>query len=169
MSESLNNNITRNLTQNLNFEIVFSAFPGMEYHCSSVSFPGMNLSGPKIPNQMLAVPLQGDHIEFDDLSVTFNIDEEFKNYFELYDRFVKCAPINDSSTHVNLTDGTVMGDVKLIILSNNKNPIKVIDFIGLIPRTLSGFELSAQTPEPEPIPATATFSYLKFEENTEAL
>jgi len=166
MSESLNNAVNRNLAYQGNFEIVFSAFPGVEYHCTSVSFPGINVGSPKQSNPMLRIPQAGDHLEFDPLTITFNVDENLKNYFELYERLIKVAPIDKLSTFENLADGSVIGDAKITILSNNKQPIKVIDFIGLIPTNLSGLEFTTQNEEDQPLTATATFEFVSFKEDT---
>lgn len=169
MSESLNDDIKRNLAYQPNYMFVFSAFPGMEYFCVNVSFPGVNIGSPRQAGPILRIPKEGDHLEFDALTLTFNIDEEYKNYFELYSRFTKTAPIENMSDHESLSDGTVIGDAKLIILSNSMNPLKVINFIGLIPISLSGFELSQQNETPEVVTATATFDFLSFDLDTETV
>ena len=80
----------RNQPTNLNqlnvvsFETNFLRIPGVNYFCQRINIPGISLSSSVISTPFANIPIEGDVLEFEDLSIGFIVDEDMQNYLELY-------------------------------------------------------------------------------------
>ena len=145
----------RNLLAKDNFRAVFSNFPKMEYFIQSFEFPGVNVPPLKQPSYLKGVDVHGSLIEYDDLSVTFAINENFSNYREIYDWLVK------TGTPQNLKQfekPDKLENCTLMITSNNKNTTLKVRFDKIFPIALSSVTFDTIS-EHEIISATATFKF----------
>lgn len=99
-------------------------------------------------------------MDFDELSITFIVDEEMKNWLEIFNWMRSVTNVEDyaevrpPNTHTSTAN--------LVILNSNKNPKINVTFEGLYPRTLSSIDFSSTVVDPEPFQATATFSYRNY-------
>lgn len=155
--------IDRNFLSKDNFRAVFSNFPKMEYFIQSFEFPGVNVAPLKQPSYLKGIDVHGSLIEYDDLSITFAINEDFSNYREIYSWLVK------TGTPKKLEDFQSPDDLDhctLMITSNNKNTILKVRFDKIFPTALSSFTFDT-TSEHNIISATATFKFntMTFDQN----
>ena len=69
----------------VNFDLLINKLPKTKYFCVGATLPGINFSEAQ-HNTTLAIEsyLPGDKITFDPLVVRFAVDEDMKNYQEIY-------------------------------------------------------------------------------------
>ena len=124
----------------------------------------------QIPTPFIRMPIAGDHINYGDLQLTFKVDENMKNYLELYnwitaigfpDNFDQHKAVDPKYVSYGSGEG-VYSDATLMILSSAMNPIHEITFIDAFPVALTDFQFDSRAMDVEYIEATATFRFRKF-------
>lgn len=150
-----------NLALNTNFRFVLKKVPTVTYFVTSITTPSSS-SNPIVMDYLTAVPLKlpGGSANTD-VSIRFIIDEDFRNYMEMYRWFRSGAPYKDFKEIVpehlaGPSDGV------MYLLNNKKNPFRMITYRNMIPTQLSGFTLSSAESEPSVLTATVTFVFDTF-------
>lgn len=146
------------------FEILelpyFSAF------AQTFELPGVTLGRAIRPTPLVDIPEPGDKLEFDDFSITFLIDEELKNYKEIWKWLMHLGyPKNTKEYRLMVqkqTAYTRKSDIQLNCMTNKFNITDSIVFHSAFPIALSGIVFdSANTDVDHPV-ATATFAYSDY-------
>ena len=135
------------------FTIDNTLYPNLDYFCSSVSLPSISLSAVEMPYKGVNLGYTGDRLTFDDLTITFNINEDMENYKETFDWLHNCISTNEIFT----------SDAVLNILSSHNNVTKSIRFSDCFPTSLSGVDFTSSATEVEYLQASVTFKYTNFE------
>ena len=132
--------------------IIAQEFKFLEYFCVAASMPGVTQSAVAgtFRNQQYRIP--GETVAYNSLSVTFIVDEEMKNYSEIFE-WIKFNSCNDDLKY---------NDMTLSILSNQKSTNKQITFEGAIPVALSGIEFNVQNTDVEYVQCNVEFEYNSF-------
>ena len=147
------------LTDNINmltpigFRLTINAteFANVEYFCTSVSLPSLSLSPIPIPFRNRQGVMSGDSIEYGQFSMTFVVDEEMKNYLEIFNWMER-----------NAHQGVETKDATLSILSNQNTTNKQIQFLEAIPSQLNELEFNTQTSAVEYLTCSVTLEYDRF-------
>jgi hypothetical protein len=133
--------------------------PNTSYFCQSASLPTVSMSEVIMPTPFMAVKAPSK-MEFDELSITFIVDEEMKNWLEIFNWMRSSTNVEDYTEFNN--PNTHLSTGNLIILNSKKNPSINVTFEGLFPRTLGSIDFSSSGIDPEPFQCTATFSYRNY-------
>ncbi|MEE3228049.1 MAG: hypothetical protein VX237_03000, partial [Chloroflexota bacterium] len=80
----LNQPTNLNLLQTVAFETNFLRIPNVSYFCQSVNIPGMVLGTALQPTPFSDIPIEGEKLTFDQLNISFLVDEDLQNYQEIY-------------------------------------------------------------------------------------
>ncbi len=136
-----------------NFLIDREKYGNLEYFCTGVNVPGISLAEAPLPYKGSNVAFTGDRINFEDLTIKFNVTENFENYIELFDWMHNL--INTGEPFVS--------DARLSVLTSHNNVGKTIKFLDIFPTNLDTLEFSAKETEIQYLEATATFKYTYFE------
>ena len=173
------------------FKFTLTKLPKVEYFCTAANIPGISIPSPTQPTPLADIPLPGDTISFDDLSVTFMIDENLENYREIHgwmygigfpisrtqfgalvdagkDRFPTDG--KDSLT----TDpgkvkygakplGPIFSDATLNVLTSKNNANIEVRFSDVFPTALTVLEFNQQADDVSYLSATVTFKYKVYE------
>jgi hypothetical protein len=70
------------------WRINFDRLPLTTWFCTNANIPGITLGEAQFPTPMSDMPLAGDKLTFDTLNIQFIVDEELKNYRELWEWLV---------------------------------------------------------------------------------
>jgi hypothetical protein len=160
----------RNFLSPLGFRFVLLKAPGVEYFIQSINIPSINLGVANVPTPFVRMPFAGDHLEFGELTISFKIDEDMKNYLEIYnwmiglgfpDKFDQYKAISNTPTK----DG-VYSDASLVILTSSKNPNIEVKFKNMFPISLDPIQFDTTQTDVEYVSTTATFKYQSFEVGT---
>ena len=154
----------RNQPTNLNqlnvvsFESNFLRMPNINYFCQRVSIPSISLSNTILSTPYANIPIEGDVLEFEDLTIGFIVDEDMQNYLELYNwlqsiGFPEKFPQYDNET------SSIKSDVNILIQTNKSNPNYSIVFKDVFPVSLGTIAFDTNATALDPIVIDAGFKY----------
>jgi hypothetical protein len=171
------------------FKFLINQLPKVEYFTVSVNLPAISLGEATVQTPYREIPLMGDTLTYDNLTVTFIVDEYLENYRSLHDwmtalgfpksrsQFSKFRA-EESITTVP-TRGTayvdtgkasqptstrgMYSDITVTILSNKNNPIIEVRFEDAFPTSLTSLDFTQTATDVEYLTASADFSYKLYE------
>jgi hypothetical protein len=156
----------KNFLSPFGYRFAIKKTPGVNYFVQSVSLPSITLGDSAIPTPFIRVPIPGDQISFGDLAISFKVDEDLKNYLEIYnwlngigfpDTFDQYRSLNNASAGEG-----VLSDVTLTILSSAMRPKFEITFVDAFPVALGELEFDSRTEDIMYVETSATFRFRKF-------
>ena len=173
------------------FKFGIHQLPKVEFFTTTANVPAIALSDVVIPTPFKSIPMQGDQLTFDNLTINFIVDEFLENYLSLHEwmtgiGFPKARKqFSDFKTNISNTPASArssastssdIGDVQkaspnnalfsdatLTILSNKNNPIVNVLFRDLYPVALSALEYDQAATDVEYLTASADFTYQIYE------
>ena len=173
------------------FRFLINQLPKVQYFTVSANVPGITLGDATYATPLKDIPLPGEKLTYDDLIITFIVDENLENYIEIHNWLASLGfPKNREQfkTHrsatSNLPKATVgtsgdIGDVKpitsdspmfsdsvLTVLSNKNNPVVECRFEDCFPTSLSSLDYSQNQTDVEYLTAEVTFKYKIYEIKT---
>ena len=170
------------------FRFLINQLPKVQYFTVSASVPGLTLGDATYATPLKDIPLPGEKITYDDLTITFIVDENLENYIEIHNWLTSLGFPKDRSqfktfreSTSNLKNATVgtstdIGDVKpstpdtpmfsdcvLTILSNKNNPVAECRFADCFPTSLGALEYSQNQTDVDYLTVDVTFKYKIYE------
>ena len=141
----------------VNFDLLIQKLPKTRYFCVGATLPGVSF-GEAVHDTTLAVRsyLTGDRITFDPLVVRFTVDEDMKNYQEIFDWIMRLGPGIDSKDFASLvgqvkTGNTVTtlgddldmySDATLMVNTSSNNANIEFNFIDCFPTSLGAIDFT---------------------------
>lgn len=159
--------VNGNFLQNNGYQLVIPKFPHVQFFANSFEFPSVSLPSNHIENPFQKIAVPGEKMEFDPISITFNVDEDMRNYEEVFNWISSISFNTDNQKFTNYAgrnDGQELGqqDITVKILSAKGNVNRNFVFVDAIPISLSGFAMSSQGTSTDYVMATVTFDYTNF-------
>ncbi len=127
------------------------AFPSMKYYMQAFPVPGISANAPKAPFSGGLVPFTPDKLTFEEVQITFIIDRDMRNWFQVYKWMRRNSFLQDGYDPVR-TDGVVT------IFNNHQNPIARVKLFDMIPTFLSGIDIVVTDVTTREREATAAFA-----------
>ena len=173
------------------FKFQLTKLPKVEYFTTACNIPGISLSAALQPTPLKDIPIPGDTVEFNDLEITFLVDENLENYREIHgwmygigfpkdrkqygalvsankDRFPTTG--KDSQTHDAgkvkygaMPIGPIFSDATLNVLTSKNTANIEVRFSDVFPTALSGLNFDQQADDVNYLSATVTFKYKIYE------
>lgn len=154
----------KNFLSPLGFKFVLSRAPSLEYFVQTVNIPSISTTPANVPSPFVKMPFAGDHLEFGDLEISFKIDEDMKNYLEIYNWLMGIGFPDKFNQYKDLnTDPGIYSDAVLVVLTSSKNPNMRVKFKKMWPLSLDAVQFDTTQTDVEYISTTATFKYQSFE------
>ena len=167
------------------FKFTSTKLPRVEFNCISANIPGVTLTEITQPTRLMPIRIPGNDMTFEDLNITFIVDEDLTNYRSVHDWMAGLAQMDSDdkyrelitdggdrmplSQQANLqdagrvttatNDGAIFSDAKMIILSARNIPIVELTFEDTYPKSLSGLDYNQSATDVEYLTATVTFGY----------
>ena len=66
------------------FRFLINQLPKVEYFTTEANIPGITLGEGTYATPLKDIPILGDKLTYDDLTITFIVDENLENYIELH-------------------------------------------------------------------------------------
>ena len=170
------------------FKFGIHQLPKVEFFTVGANLPGINLGDAIFPTPFKDIPVMGDRLTYDNITIEFIVDEYLENYRSLHEWMTAIGFPKDrkqfadfranKSNTPSSTQGVSqdIGDVQpstaanalfsdayLTLLSNKNNPILEINFHNCYPVALGGLAYSQQETDVEYMTTSATFSYQIYE------
>ena len=173
------------------FRFGINQLPKVEFFTVGANVPSIVMGDAIFPTPFKDIPIMGDKITYDNLSISFIVDEYLENYISLHEWMTAIGfPKNRkqfsefraiTSNVAQATQGTSLdiGDVQpstsanalfsdgyLMILSNKNNPIVEITFHNMYPVSLGALDYNQGAADVEYITVSADFAYQIYEIKT---
>ena len=149
----------------VSFDVSFSRLPAVQYFCQRISLPTIVLGETNEPSPFLNLPLEGDTLTFEAMSLSFIVDEDLQNYISIYDwltalgfprEYGQFAALKEQSTGSTTTK---YSDLTIVLHTNKSNPNYRIKFTDCFPTSLSSIQFDATPTGMDPIVVDATFNF----------
>jgi len=170
------------------FRFVIGQLPKVEFFTVATNLPGITLSGAVQNTPFKDIPMPGNKLDYEDLTVTFIVDEFLENYTSLHEWLLAFgfpknreqfstfrsttsnAPTDTkgSNNDIGVVGATtamrgMFSDATLVVLSNKNNPIVQVNYADVFPTSLSALDFNQSATDVEYLQATATFKYKLYE------
>jgi len=161
---------TVNLLNPTNFRFFLKKAPNLNFFAQKVEIPGLGLPPVGTPNPFVNIPMAGDHLLYNELLVTFRVDEKLRNYLEIhnwmrglgfpesFDEYYDLVNV----PRTNLGEG-VKTDIAVWILNSARNLRFEFTFMDAHPIELSNLPLDATLTEINYVEVNAKFRFTKYE------
>ena len=157
-----------NMLSNFGGKFILQRAPTLDFFTQKVSLPGMTLTNTNMPNPFVRIPIPGDHIEWNNLIVTFKVDEDLKNYLEIWNWMINLGFPENQAQYASLVGNLKAGiksDATLVILSDEKNPRFEVNFWDIFPIQMTDLEFNTTDGTLNYMTVTVHFKFTLFEIN----
>lgn len=160
--------VNKNFLSAFGFRFQIKKTPNLNFFVQSVNIPGISLIPLDQPNPFAKIPYSGDHIDFNNMSVSFKVDEDLENYLEIHNWIRQLGfPDNYSQykqiASQGLTSGLgIVSDISIMILSSSRNPTFEVIFKDAFPVSLSDILFNTTNPDVDYIAADVSFKYTSY-------
>ena len=167
------------------FKFQTTKLPRVEFNCIQANIPGITLTEIQQPTRLIPLKIPGNDLTFENLNITFIVDEDLTNYRSVHDWMAGLSQMdsdekyralisegqdrmprsqqNNSTDAGRVTsatnDGAIFSDSKLIILSARNTPLVELTFTDCYPLSLSALEYNQNATDVEYLQATVSFGY----------
>lgn len=172
------------------FRFQIQKLPEVQFFCQTINIPGISVGGLTQSTPLSQIAIAGSDITYEDLTATFLIDEQYRNYREVhtwlkglsfpedhtqfqnllsegsdrmplsYNRGVQTEP---GKTKPATPDGAIYSDATLTILTSKNNPSLEVRFRDVFPKSISNVSLTTQDTEVAYLVADVTFGYKYYD------
>ena len=150
----------------VSFDVSFSRLPAVQYFCQRISLPTIVLGETNEPSPFLNLPLEGDTLTFEALSLSFIVDEDLQNYISVYNWLTALGFPRDYAQFAILQEPEAASktlskysDLSIVVHTNKSNPNYKIKFTDVFPTSLSSIQFDATPTGMDPIVVDATFNF----------
>ena len=173
------------------FRFGIHQLPKVEFFAVSATLPAIALSDVIMPTPYKSVPMMGDQLTYDNLSVGFIVDEYLENYLSIHEWLTAIGfpktrqQFGDFKTNTSNTPASarssastssdigyvqapssanaLFSDATLTILSNKNNPIVDVTFRDLYPVAITALDYNQGATDVEYMTASVDFAYQLYE------
>ena len=171
------------------FRFGIHQLPKVEFFTVSANLPGISAGTATHATPFKDIPIMGEKLDYENLSISFIVDEYLENYISLHNWMIgygfpkdreqfrtfrdvtSNTPAGGKTPSVDLIesatpDKAMYSDAFLQILSNKNNPILEVSFENAFPISLSALNFTQTATDVEYMIATAEFAYQIYEIKT---
>ena len=168
----------RNYMSPVGFKLILTKTPKVDFLCQSANIPQISMGTAIQPSYLKDIPVPGDKVLYDDLSVRFLVDEKMENYLAIYKWITGLGyPENlgqynqlkkdDIRTDASATDDAdpryfEFSDATLQVLNSNYRPSVLVNFKDAFPTSLSTLDFDVTTRDYNYFTAEVSFKYTIF-------
>ena len=170
------------------FKFGILQLPKVEFFTVAANLPGISLPSATYNTPFKDIPTMGDKPEYEDLNITFIVDEFLENYISMHEWMIGTGFPKNRTQFANFRSNTanqpqatlatstdigdtqpatpdkgMYGDATLTILSNKNNPLVEVRFQDVFPTSLGGLEYTQTATDVEYLTVQATLQYKIYE------
>lgn len=163
----VNEPTNKNFLSPLGFTFSVKRLPTVNFFVTRATLPGITLGTAETPTPFLTTPRPG-RLVFNELQVTFKVDEDLKNYKEIFGWMTALGRVDGFESYSTIAQGEaikgngIYSDGVLGILTSAMNPNIMVTFADMFPVSISDLDFSSQSADVEYLEATVTFRYQSF-------
>ncbi len=156
-------NLISNLGSNY-FHFEIARLPTVVYNCQEVNLPSLSHSPADQPTT-LGIPIKRPigKYDFADLQLSFIVDENMVNWFEIYTWMRQLGNIDDDCTYNSLPFNKWTTQAKLYITKGTYNDNIIVNFYEVFPTFLGGLKFVSTDQSYSPQYAAVKFAYTYYD------
>ena len=173
----------------IQFRFKCSKLPTVEFFCQTANIPGIGLGQADVDTPLKSIPFPGDKVTYQDLSISFLVDENLNNYKEIHDWIIGLgAPQNHTqfsdlratssdrfpgtsssnaitgqATADPLPESGMYSDATLTVLNSKNIAVTEIRFHNIYPTSLGALSYNVQASDVNYLQTNVDFSYMYYE------
>ena len=151
----------------LGFNFSIKKLPNTNYFVQSCNVPTVQMGDAVLATPFVNIPTIGDRIAYAEFQLAFKVDEDMKNYEEIFNWMKGIGNYEDDA---NIIAGSQVkqffSDASLIITNSTYNAKRRVNFKNTFPTSLSGFNFSSLLNDSEPVLATVSLIFETYEFET---
>ena len=170
----LNQITNRNFLSPVGFQFTLQKKPKIDFFCNSANIPGINLGVAMQPTPLKAIPIPGETLTYDDLTLRFMVDEDMENYLEVWNWLNQFGFPRDWGQYQQLlnedenskgkqTSISGMSDGTLLVYNSNYNVNLKVNYKDLFPVSLSSIQFDTTPTEINYASAEVVFKYTIYD------
>ena len=171
------------------FRFKCSKLPTVEFFCQTANIPGISIGSASMPTGLKDIPIPGEKVTYQDLAISFLIDENLNNYKEIHDWIIALgfpqnytqfadlqaagadrypgstsgAIVPETNIAVPLAEGGTYSDATLTVLNSKNIAVTEIRFDNIFPTSLGALSYDVQASDVNYLQASVDFSYMYYE------
>ena len=171
------------------FRFKCSKLPTVEFFCQTANIPGISIGSTSMPTGLKDIPIPGEKVAYQDLSISFLVDENLNNYKEIHDWIIALgfpqnhtqfadlqaagadrypgstsgAIVPETNIAVPLAEGGTYSDATLTVLNSKNIAVTEIRFNNIFPTSLGSLSYDVQASDVNYLQASVDFSYMYYE------
>jgi len=171
------------------FRFKCSKLPKVEFFCQSANIPGIGLGEAEIDTPLKTIPIPGDKVTYQDLAISFLVDENLENYKEIHDWIIGLGfpqnhtqfsnlratssdrfPGTSSSNAITgqatadpLPESGMYSDATLTVLNSKNIAVTEIRFHNIFPTSLGALSYDVKASDVDYLATSVDFSYMYYE------
>ena len=160
----------KNFLSPLNFKFQLKRAPHINFFIQTINIPSLSLPSINVSNPLVRVPFPGDHLVYEDLQISFRVDEDLQDYMEIHNWLRSLGKLNYTeyqslTSNASYTGQGIRSDISLTILTSQKVPNYEIIFKDAFPTNISSLNFTTMDEQLTYIEASATFKFVYFDIN----
>ncbi len=173
------------------FKFSILKLPKVEYFCTAVNIPGVELGTSSQATPLKDIPIPGDKLTYGALEMSFLVDENLENYREIHGWLTGVGFPKDHEDYKTLVDaakdrfptqgsgsgstdagkvkygptpiGPAYSDATLSVLTSKNNTNIEVRFSDMFPVSLTGLNFDQQATDIDYLSASVTMQYRLYE------
>tara|TARA_B100002019_G_scaffold189176_1_gene163428 strand:- start:1884 stop:2477 length:594 start_codon:yes stop_codon:yes gene_type:complete len=167
----------RNFLSPLGYKFVLNRAPKVAFFANSANIPGIELGTTEQPNYLRKIPVPGDMMQFEDLTLRFMVDENLENFMEVQNWMRGLGFPESLSEIYNLqnqkdikkyypdvfrSEMNIYSDGTLYVLTNTEVNNFKVKFKGLFPYSLTTIQFDSTPEDIRYVTAEVKFKYMMY-------
>lgn len=159
----------KNFLSPLNFVFQIKRSPHLNFFVQEANLPAITAEFLEQTNPFVKIPISGEILKFGNLNVTFKVDEDLQNWFEIHNWIRALGFPADFTEYQSIKKNPVYSgdgitsDISLIILNQIKKPAFEVMFRNAFPVHLSDLVFKTTEDTVNYMTATAEFRYILYD------
>jgi len=174
------------------FKFSIVNLPKVEYFIITANLPGISLTGIDFGTPLKTTQILGDSITYENLDISFIVDENYENYLELHNWLIgigfpksreqfkdyrdtesakfpgtktkyESKDIGDTKLGAATSDKSLYSDATMTLLSSKHNPVAEVRFKDVFPLSMAALEYSQADTDVTYLTMTASFAYSYYD------
>lgn len=156
--------IKPNYLSPVEYRFTIKRLPNVSFFVQSVSIPGMSSGNNELPTPFKNVPLHGDKLEYEALSLQVAMDENMQSFIEVRNWLIGLTKPYDFEQHANLIEGEgLYSDATLLIMNSSKNPNIEVTFKDIFPTSIGEVAFDTRGTDVDVPTSTMTFLFNDYD------
>jgi len=143
------------------FTFTINRLPQTVFRVVSINLPGINVSPVESGQPEGDQYFPGSSNNFEELQMTFIVDENLLNYEELYNWITQQRYITEYKAK-NTEEALLTSDGVFVTMTNSSVPNRVFTFRDMFPISLSSLNFDTRESNPDPVTCQVSFKYSYF-------